>query len=56
MITGEIVDLPDPPMNIEGVFWSLLFWLIWGGFFLGAVFFEPSKAWWPGMVIGVLIG
>ncbi len=24
--------------------------------FLGSAFFEPSKAWWPGMIIGGVLG
>jgi len=56
LMAGEIVDLPEPPVDTFGVLFGLMIWLVWGGFFLWSVFFEWSKAWWPGIVIGVLLG
>ncbi len=55
LLTGEKVTLPAAPATIIDTLLPLLFWLSWGGFFLGSVFFEPSKAWWPGIIIGAFL-
>ncbi len=55
LLKGEIVELPKEPTDPFAILFSLVFWLGWGGLFLGSVFFEPSKAWWPGMVVGMIL-
>lgn len=56
LLRGEVVELPEPAPDSIGILVTLIFWLVWGGIFLGSALFEPSKAWWPGMVIGGLLG
>lgn len=55
LLRGEIVELPEKPINPLDAIVPLLFWLVWGGIFLGSALFEPSKAWWPGIVIGAFL-
>jgi uncharacterized protein len=56
ILRGEVVDIPKPPQDAMSVLVSLMFFLIWWGMFLGSAVFEPSKAWWPGMVLWALLG
>lgn len=56
LLRGEVVELPPQRSDPFSVLFSLIFWLLWGGFFLGSVFFEPSRAWWPGILLGVILG
>lgn len=55
LLSGEIVNLPEPPADILGVFVTFIIFLVYGGIFLGSVFFEKSKAWWPGIMIGIIL-
>jgi uncharacterized protein len=55
LLKGEVVELPEKPINPMEALVPLLFWLIWWGIFLGSAIFEPSKAWWPGIVIGAIL-
>gem|GEM_PF-4129870 len=50
-----MVELPEPAPDSLGILVTLLFWLLWGGIFLGSPLFEPSKAWWPGILIGAIL-
>lgn len=56
LLRGEIVELPEKTPDSVGILVTLIFWLTWGGMFLGSAFFEPSKAWWPGIILGALLG
>jgi uncharacterized protein len=55
LLRGEVVELPEEPINPLDALVPLLFWLVWWGIFLGSAIFEPSKAWWPGIVIGAIL-
>lgn len=56
LLRGEVVELPEKAPDSIGILVTLIFWLSWGGIFLGSAFFEPSKAWWPGIILGALLG
>lgn len=56
LLKGEVVTIPDPPKDVTGIWISFIIFLCWWGAFLGNTFFASSKAWWPGMVIGAILG
>ncbi len=56
LLRGEIKELPNRAPDSLWIIVSLVFWLVWWGFFLGSVFFEPSRAWWPGMITWGVFG
>lgn len=56
LLKGEVVTIPDSPKDTMDIWISFIIFLFWWGVFLGNTFFESSKAWWPGMIIGAILG